>query len=85
MMPPWLGSSQRAVTAFWAVKNRNPSAPWALVSPNSESFQPPKEKVATGTGIGTLMPIMPTSTSFWKRRAAPPSLVKIAVPLPKLL
>jgi hypothetical protein len=28
------------------------------------------------------MPIMPTSTSFWKRRAAPPSLVKIAVPLP---
>jgi hypothetical protein len=25
---------------------------------------------------------MPTSTSFWKRRAAPPSLVKIAVPLP---
>jgi hypothetical protein len=35
-----------------------------------------------GTGIGTLMPTMPTSTSFWKRRAAPPSLVKIAVPLP---
>jgi hypothetical protein len=29
-----------------------------------------------------LMPTMPTSTSFWKRRAAPPSLVKIAVPLP---
>ncbi len=25
---------------------------------------------------------MPTSTSFWKRRAAPPSLVKMAVPLP---
>ena len=35
-----------------------------------------------GTGTGTLMPIIPTSTSFWKRRAAPPSLVKIAVPLP---
>ena len=28
------------------------------------------------------MPIMPTWISFWKRRAAPPSLVKIAVPLP---
>src|SRR5438132_198665 len=25
---------------------------------------------------------MPTSTSFWNRRAAPPSLVKIAVPFP---
>ena len=28
------------------------------------------------------MPIMPTLTSFWNCRAAPPSLVKIAVPLP---
>ena len=28
------------------------------------------------------MPIMPTVASRWKRRAAPPSLVKIAVPLP---
>ena len=28
------------------------------------------------------MPTMPTSTSNWNRRAAPPSLVKIAVPLP---
>ena len=35
-----------------------------------------------GTGMGTLTPTMPTSTSFWKRRAAPPSLVKMAVPLP---
>ena len=26
---------------------------------------------------------MPTCTSCWKRRAAPPSFVKIAVPLPK--
>ena len=31
--------------------------------------------------MGTLIPTMPTSTSFWKRRAAPPSRVKIAVPL----
>ena len=68
--------------AFCCVKNRTPSAPWAFVSPKSESFQPPNENVATGTGIGTLMPIIPTCTSFWKRRAAPPSLVKIAVPLP---
>ena len=27
------------------------------------------------------MPTMPTWTSFWKRRAAPPSFVKIATPL----
>ncbi|CPS02820.1 Uncharacterised protein [Mycobacteroides abscessus subsp. abscessus] len=32
--------------------------------------------------MGTLIPTMPTSTSFWNRRAAPPSLVKIAVPFP---
>ena len=35
-----------------------------------------------GTGTGTLMPIMPTSTSRWNRRAAPPSLVNSAVPFP---
>ena len=49
----------------------DPSMPWAWVSPNSEAFWPPKLKYAMGTGIGTLMPTMPTSTSFWKRRAAP--------------
>ncbi len=44
---------------------------------------PPAERVVRdGTGMGTLMPIIPTWTSCWKRRAAPPSLVKIAVPLP---
>ena len=31
--------------------------------------------------MGTLMPTMPTSTSFLNLRAAPPSRVKIAVPL----
>jgi hypothetical protein len=31
-------------------------------SPNSERFQPPNEWKAIGTGIGTLMPTMPTST-----------------------
>jgi hypothetical protein len=35
-----------------------------------------------GTGMGTLTPTMPTSTSRWNLRAAPPSLVKRAVPLP---
>ena len=35
-----------------------------------------------GTGIGTFTPTMPASTSNTNRRAAPPSLVKIAVPLP---
>ena len=39
-------------------------------SPKSESFQPPKEWKAIGTGIGTLMPIMPTWTPRWN--AAPP-------------
>src|SRR5262245_14012673 len=51
-------------------------------SPNRESFQPPKEWYAIGTGIGTLTPIMPTVTSRWNRRAASPLAVKTAVPLP---
>jgi hypothetical protein len=41
-MPPWLGSSQRWVMAFWRVKKWMPSVPWAWVSPNREAFQPPK-------------------------------------------
>ena len=32
--------------------------------------------------MGTLMPIMPTFTPRWKRRAASPLEVKMAVPLP---
>jgi hypothetical protein len=55
--------------------------PCTLRSPKSEPRQPPKEKKAIGTGIGTLTPTMPTSTSCWKRRAAWPERVKIAVPL----
>jgi hypothetical protein len=50
--------------------------------PKSEFFQPPKEYEAMGTGIGTLTPIMPTLTSREKSRAALPSRVKIATPLP---
>ena len=46
-----------------------------------QAVLPAAERVVR-TGIGTLTPIIPTSTSFWKRRAAPPSLVKMAVPLP---
>ena len=34
-----------------------------------------------GTGIGTLTPIIGTSHSSLKRRAAPPSVVNTAVPL----
>ena len=37
---------------------------------------------AIGTGIGTFTPIMPTCTPRWKRRAASPLEVKIAVPFP---
>ena len=47
-----------------------------------EAFQPPNECDAAGTGIGTLMPTIPTWTSRSKRRAAPPSRVKSAVPFP---
>ncbi len=43
LMPPWLGSSQREVTALPRVKKPTPSVPWAWVSPNSEFFQPPNE------------------------------------------
>ncbi len=39
--------------------------PWTWVSPNSDAFQPPKEKYAMGTGMGTLIPTMPTCTSRW--------------------
>ena len=39
-MPPWLGSSQRLVTAFSRVKNATPEGPSAFESPNSEFFQP---------------------------------------------
>ena len=46
-----------------------PSCRGVAVAGKSEAFQPPKEKNAIGTGIGTLMPTMPTSTSFWKRAA----------------
>ena len=38
-------------------------------------------KNAIGTGMGTLMPIMPTSTCCWKRRAAWPERVNSAAPL----
>src|SRR6266536_2556694 len=51
-------------------------------SPNSESFHPPKEWYAIGTGIGTLTPIIPTVTSRWNRRADSPLEVNTAVPLP---
>jgi hypothetical protein len=52
-------------------------------SPNSEAFQPPKLWNAIGTGIGTLMPTMPTWIWCANSRAASPSRVKIAVPLAK--
>jgi hypothetical protein len=50
-------------------------------SPNKDAFQPPKEWNAIGTGIGTLIPTIPTSTWCANSRAASPSRVKIAVPL----
>ena len=35
-----------------------------------------------GTGMGTLIPTMPTLTPRWNRRAASPDDVNSAVPLP---
>ena len=43
---------------------------------------PVKEKNGSGTGMGTLIPTIPTSTSVWNFLAAGPLRVKIAVPLP---
>jgi hypothetical protein len=40
------------VTTLPRVKKCTPSVPCACVSPNSELFQPPKEKYAIGTGTG---------------------------------
>ncbi len=45
---------------FGRVVNRMPSGPYTELSPNSESFHPPKLCAAAGTGIGTLIPTMPT-------------------------
>ena len=52
------------------------------MSPNSERFQPPKPCRAIGTGMGTLMPTMPTSICWPNSRAALPSRVKQLTPLP---
>ncbi len=43
LIPPCDGSSHRDVIAFCRVKKWMASGPYALVSPKSESFQPPKE------------------------------------------
>src|SRR5579862_8688438 len=52
------------------------------MSPNRDRFQPPKLWNAIGTGIGTFTPIMPICTRLENSRAASPSRVKIAAPLP---
>ena len=38
-----------------------------------------KEKKGSGTGMGTLMPTMPTSISFWNLRAAAPACKNAAL------
>ena len=53
LRPP---EGQRVVMVPSRVWNRTPSARCMWWSPNSDSFQPPKEWNAIGTGIGTLMP-----------------------------
>jgi hypothetical protein len=46
------------------------------MSPNRLFFQPPKPCQAIGTGIGTLMPTMPTWMRRLNSRATLPSRVK---------
>ena len=75
-------SGQRCVTVLTLVQNFTPSMPCWLVSPNALRFHPPKVWYATGTGIGTLIPTMPTLTRAANSRAAWPLRVKIATPLP---
>src|SRR5699024_7390407 len=58
------------------------SGPCWLRSPNPGAFHPPKVWYAIGTGIGTLIPTIPTLTAVAKSRAAPPLDVKMATPLP---
>ena len=67
---------------FFFVKKSTASVPCAWTSPKNESFQPENGKNATGAATPTLTPIMPTCTSWRYFRAAPPSSVKIDVPLP---
>ena len=52
------------------------------ISLNSERFRPPRLWKAIGTGIGTLTPTTSTRMLLANLRAASPSRVKIAVPLP---
>ena len=52
------------------------------MSPNRLRFQPPKPCQAMGTGIGTLMPTMPTWMRRLNSRATLPSRVKQLTPLP---
>ena len=52
------------------------------MSPNRLFFQPPKPCQAMGTGIGTLMPTMPTWMWRLNSRATLPSRVKQETPLP---
>ena len=47
-----------------------------------EPLLPVNENIGSGTGMGTLIPICPASTSKVNLRAAAPLVVNRAVPLP---
>ena len=54
-------------------------------SPEKDPRHPEKEKInGSGTGIGTLMPTMPTSTSCWNFLAAAPLQLQGRVPVSKV-
>jgi hypothetical protein len=67
-------TGQQRLVTFTGVKVTLPEGPlpWRH---RTRNFPAARRVVGDRHGIGTFMPTMPTCTSFWKRRAALPSLV----------
>lgn len=57
---PAAGADHFAVTVFGCVKNWTPALPYMCKSPTKLPRQPVKLNMGRGTGIGTLIPTMPT-------------------------
>lgn len=61
-LPP-AGADHFAVTVLGCVKNCTPALPYMCRSPTKLPLQPVKLNMGRGTGMGTLMPTMPTCSS----------------------